>query len=66
MAYHADTLIQSGRYFLERDKGDTIISYVTEEDHVVPQQRVEFAEGSKLILTDLCFDCYVSTYRRSE
>ncbi|MGD8427873.1 MAG: hypothetical protein PVH63_09585 [Balneolaceae bacterium] len=65
LSYQADTLVQKGRYSLKEKDGDVIISYYTEDDNFSPNQKATFQGKDTLILSDECFDCYISTYIRA-
>ena len=63
--YRADTLFRSGRYYLGRDENGRVIHYRTGAVPEMLPQHIEFSENGDLVLTDLCYDCYVSVYRRA-
>lgn len=62
--FRADTLVVSGKYFLDKENGETIVKYSPENDRFFPNQWIERNRNDTLILRDTCADCYTSTYIR--
>ncbi|MCW9706435.1 hypothetical protein [Fodinibius salsisoli] len=64
--YRTDTLVQAGKYSLQKKEGDVIISYDTGQKDFFFDQRVTFKGKDTLILSDECYDCYIHTYIRAQ
>lgn len=66
LLFRSDTLVEFGRYHLEKGKYETVIKYEIESGSFYPNQKVEFNNRDILLLIDECVDCYTNTFIREK